>query len=197
MRSLKNEIIYTPRIKDEEIEKIIKKKNIDKNKIRLSIGSGDYEYSNCINFELTEERNNSVDVLGDVRRGLPFEDNFFNEVLMIHVIEHIERKFHNFVFGEINRVLKINGRLICSFPDFIQTAKAFIENRHGRRWDLYNSVIYGRQDGTGDYHVTAIERQDITDRLFNNNFVNVKYILNSINATVVAYKSEEKIKEYL
>lgn len=164
--------------------------------MRLNIGGGTQRYSNCINFELTKERDNCVDVIGDVRKKLPFKDEEFEEVLMIHVIEHIERKFHNHVFSEIWRVLKPNSRLILSFPDFIECAKSFINNRHGRRWELYEHCIYGRQNGTGDYHVTAIEQQDITDRLFNNGFKDVKYIKNRINATVVARKGE-RLNEYI
>ena len=164
--------------------------------MRLNIGGGTIKYSNCINFELTKERDNHVDVLGDVRKGLPFADKSFNEVLMIHVIEHIERKYHEFVFNEIWRVLyDENSRLIMSFPDFLECAKAFIENRYGQRWDLWIFTIYGRQDGIGDYHVTAIEKQDVTTRLFNAGFINVRYIKNRTNATVVAYKGE-KLRRY-
>jgi len=163
---------------------------------RLSIGGGGEKYSDCINFELTKERDNIVDVLGDVTKGLPFNNESFDEVLMIHVIEHIKRNYHSFVLGEIWRVLKLNSRLIMGFPDFIECAKAFIENRHGRRWELYNFCIFGRQDGEGDYHVSAIEQQDITDKLINAGFVNIKYIKNSINITLSAYKGE-KLKDFL
>jgi SAM-dependent methyltransferase len=167
-----------------------------KKKLRLNIGGGTQKYSNCINLELTEERDNHVDVIADVRKGIPFDDDYFEEVLMIHVIEHIERRFHKKVFEEIWRVLQPGARFIMSFPDFIEAAKAFIENKNGRRWDLYNSVLYGRQAGTGDYHVTAIEKNDITNALFNAGFKNVNYIGNRINATISCYKGE-KLNAYL
>lgn len=179
-----------------ELEEIIEKRNLDRNKLRLNIGGGDYIYSNTINFELTTERNNEVDILGDVKKGLPFENKTFIEVMMIHVIEHIEYNYHSFVFDEIWRTLKPNGRVIISFPDFIECAKAFIENRYGRRWELYHWCIFGRQAGTGDYHVSAIERNDITNKLMNAGFKDIHYIPNRINATVVAKKGD-KLKTFL
>jgi len=177
-------------------EAIAKELNLDPDKLRLSIGGGTWRYSNCINMEITKERDNIVDVIGDVRQGIPFEKEVFSEILMIHVIEHIERKWHRHVYDEIWRCLKPNGRLVLSFPDFIACAKAFIDNLHGNRWSLFNYTIYGRQDGTGDYHVTAMERQDVTTHLFHAGFVNVKYYIKSINALVTARKGE-KLKEYL
>lgn len=164
--------------------------------MRLSIGGGSIKYSNCINLELNHERGNTPDVVADVKKGLPFEDNYFEEVLMIHVIEHIEYNHHRKVFDEIYRVLKPDCRLVLSFPDAIECMKAFIENKHGRRWELYHWCIFGRQDGAGDYHVSAIEQRDITNKLINSGFGNVKYIKNRINATVSCYK-KEKLKEYL
>ena len=164
--------------------------------MRLNIGGGTVRYSNCINLELTKERDNHVDVLGDVRKTLPFDDNKFEEILMIHVIEHIERKFHKHVFDEIWRILQPESRLILAFPDAIEVMKGFIENKGGKRWEVYNQILYGRQDGEGDYHVTAMERQNITTKLFHAGFVNVKYKLNGVNA-ILSCRKGEQLNEYL
>ena len=165
--------------------------------MRLNIGGGGEVYSDCINLELTRERDNKVDILCDIRKEkLPFKDDSIDEVIFMHVIEHIELKYHRFVLDEIWRVLKPDHRLIMAFPDFIECVKAFLENRYGKRWDLYHWAIFGRQDGTGDYHVSAIERRDITSKLINSGFVNIKWIQDTINATITCYKGE-KLDEHL
>lgn len=174
-----------------DINELCSEKNFDINKLRLNIGGGNIRYSNCLNLELQEHPEVDADVYCDARRKLEFPDESFVEVLMIHVIEHIERKYHQNVFSEIWRVLKPNGRLVLGFPDFIECAKRFIENRFGSRWRYYNNTIYGRQGRKGDYHVTAIERQDITDRLLSAGFVNIKYLQTGVNATMTARKGEQ------
>lgn len=158
---------------------------------RLNIGGGNVRYSNCINLELEPHPEVDADVYGDITKGLDFPDEEFDEVLMIHVIEHIERKHHDKVIGEIWRILKPNGRLVLGFPDFIECAKRFIDNKYGGRWRLYHNCIFGRQARNGDYHVTAMERSDITDRLISNGFVNIKYLQHTINVTMTAYKGEK------
>ncbi len=61
---------------------------------------------------------------GDLERGcamhivdvtnIQFEDNFFDYIIMNHVLEHIENESK--AISELKRVLKPNGKLILSFP---------------------------------------------------------------------------------
>ncbi len=60
---------------------------------------------NCIGVDL-----NGGDVVADARC-LPFEDNFFDTVLAIEVLEHVD------CVKEICRVLKPNGWLIATTPN--------------------------------------------------------------------------------
>lgn len=169
---------------------------LNPDRMRINIGGGDVRYSNCINLELEPHEDVDADVYGDITKGIDFPNNIFSEVIMIHVIEHIERKFHQRVLNEIWRILKPNGRLVMGFPDIIENMKRFIDNRYGGRWNLYHNCIFGRQDRNGDYHVTGIERQDITDKLINAGFINIKYLNHTINATLTCYKGEP-LNEYL
>jgi predicted SAM-dependent methyltransferase len=159
--------------------------------MRLNIGGGNIRYSNCTNLELEPHDEIDADVYADITKGLPFEDASFSEIIFIHVIEHIERKYHSKVFDEIWRVLKKDGRLIMGFPDLIENMKRFIDNKYGGRWKLYHNCIFGRQSRNGDYHVTGIERNDITDKLLSAGFVNIKYLQHTINVTLTAYKGEK------
>jgi len=50
------------------------------------------------------------------RINLPFEDNFFNVVTMLAVIEHIEEHVLKTIFFEIHRTLSKNGLLVITTP---------------------------------------------------------------------------------
>lgn len=170
--------------------------DFDKEKLRLNIGGGNIRYSNCLNLELEPHPDVDADVYGDITKGLKFESNTFVEVLMIHVIEHIQRKFHGRVLGEVWRILKPNGRLIMGFPDIIENMKRFIDNKYGGRWSMYHNCIFGRQSRNGDFHVCGIERQDITDRLISAGFKDINYMQHTFNVTLTARKGEQ-LRSYL
>lgn len=178
------------------LDEIVEEKDLDINNLRLNIGGGNVRYTNCINIELEPHPDVDADVYGDITLGLEFDDNTFREVLFIHVIEHIERKNHKAVFDEIWRILKPDGRLVMAFPNIIECMKRFIDNKYGGRWILYHNCIFGRQARNGDFHVTGIEQQDITDRLISAGFIDINFMSHSINATLTCKKGK-KLKEFL
>ncbi|KKK55942.1 hypothetical protein LCGC14_3069490, partial [marine sediment metagenome] len=79
------------------------------------------------------------DVVRDVNRGFPFEENRFKEIYTSHVIEHIDDVFY--FMAEIWRVTKDKGKVIiiapyCGFLDWaIQPDhKRFISYDYFVRW---------------------------------------------------------------
>lgn len=181
---------------NDEVAALCAKNDIDPDKLRLSIGSGDVRFSNCINLELEPNPQTDADVYGDITKGTEFDDETFTEVLMLHVIEHIQRRYHPVVFDEIWRILKPGGRFIIAFPEIISVMKHFIDNRYGARWSMYNTICFGAQRRPGDAHVTGIERVDITDRLMSAGFVDIKYNQHDVNAIMTVRKGE-KLNDYL
>jgi len=69
--------------------------------------------------------------------------------------------------------------------------KRFINNTYGQRWSWYNLMLYGRQLYDDDYHVTATERQDVTDKLFNCGFEHIDCTLEGTDLTLKAMKGEK------
>jgi predicted SAM-dependent methyltransferase len=170
------------------VEDLCASKGYDIDKLRLNIGAGTEKYSNCISLELAEGL--EADVCGDVTKGLQFNNETFVEVLMMHVIEHINRNLHMNVFNEIWRVLKPNGRMIIAFPDAIKAMQGFIDNKYGARWKAYNMIIFGAHRRPGDSHVTAVERNEITDKIASSGFIDIKYQQKGINCIMTARKGE-------
>jgi ubiquinone/menaquinone biosynthesis C-methylase UbiE len=128
---------------------------------------------------------------------LPFKDSSVDLVRADSLIEHLnffeEKKF----FYEIKRVLKKNGRVILSTPDFESTVKTWlkakddwkdfyrndlnsIKNNHWfgtytykpvNRWGYLTASIFGSQNGKGQYHHNAYTKKKLTKIL---NFINLK-----------------------
>lgn len=57
---------------------------------------------------------------------IPFDDNKFDIITLIHVIGHVKNT--NFLFNEIKRVLKPGGKLIIITPNAIYKIFAFIDS---------------------------------------------------------------------
>lgn len=105
-------------------------------------------YANVVNYEIVAYP--TTDVLG-VGEVLPFNDNSFDGVLSLNVLEHVKDPF--LCAREICRVLKPGGRLYCVVP--------FLQALHGYPHHYYNMTHQGLRnlfDGrleVKDQHVAA------------------------------------------
>jgi len=119
------------------IKKIINKLNYKK-ALDLGCGSGIYSkiMKNVISLDISIDSLNIAKkhsknlVLADARK-LPFKSNSFDLIVSIEVITHIEKRFWNEIFNEINRVIKNNGYIIIS-----------IHNRNRSKKDVTNTNKY-------------------------------------------------------
>jgi SAM-dependent methyltransferase len=66
-----------------------------------------------------------VDVVGDIRGGLPIADNSFDYVVSIHALPEIPYNDLDRTLGELRRVLKPGGTLRLGLPDFDKALKAY------------------------------------------------------------------------
>lgn len=83
--------------------------------VRLNIGCGKDIREDCINLDVYPYDN--VDIIRDLRRGLPFEDNRFEDVLAQDILEHFDYEDFKFIVDEIWRVLKPRGNLVIRVPN--------------------------------------------------------------------------------
>lgn len=84
----------------------------------------------------------------DLNTQLPFEDNFFDAVMCIETIEHLENPWQ--YLREVYRVLKPNGQLIISTPN--------ITNIFSRIKFLImgNFFLFSKKDVLTHYHIEPI-----------------------------------------
>jgi len=131
--------------------------------MKLNLGCGTSQMEDYINLDRNDY---SQEVIRDVSRGLPFDDNKFDEVYSSHFMEHIptgEELF--FVLSEIWRVCKNDGMFIFRVPHS-DVPEAFFPD-HLSYWNesVVNAICndpYQRDHKAAyKFEVTKIERVGI------------------------------------
>jgi len=116
-----------------KIRKILK--NFDENSIILNFGSGPTYYMNrrdIINVDLYPF--NEVDIVADVAN-LPIENETADLIINVATLEHVAEPKR--VVGEMHRILKKEGRVICYLP--------FMVPFHAAPNDFYRWTVTGIQ----------------------------------------------------
>lgn len=114
----------------------------------LEIGCGKHKvFHDSIGIDKSPYSN--ADIIRDVTRGLPFSDNIFDIVVAVEVIEHIERYDDLiFLFNEIHRVLKNNGRFVFTTPNGLHS---------------FEHITHHRMFTTGSFHYFTKTTGDFED----------------------------------
>jgi len=137
----------------------------------LNLCCGRNKLKDCDNVDINEK--NEPDFVYDIRNVFPVEDGKYDEVFLFHSIEHIESKYHKFIFREIHRVLKTGGCFYISYPEFERIAKNWLENKQGRR-EFWGWTIYGRQENQFDFHVHPMYSEEVKAQLIEVGFKDIE-----------------------
>jgi SAM-dependent methyltransferase len=114
----------------------------------LDLGCGPKKFPGAIG--LDKNPNTAADVLADVDKGaLPFADNSFDQVRLVHVIEHVEDVVAT--IEELHRITRPGGAIYLVTPHYTDFA-SFCDPTH--RWHLNSfSFHYFYPEGLhGDAH---------------------------------------------
>ena len=96
-------------------------------KIRLNLGCGDKILGGYINVDFAESRKgNKPDVVADLR-SLQFEQDYVDEILSVHVIEHFYPWEAENLLTHWKEILKPGGSIILECPNILTAAKMLLE----------------------------------------------------------------------
>lgn len=100
----------------------------DDGKIRLNLGCGDKILQGYVNVDFAASRKgNRPDVIADLR-ALEFGDDYANEILSVHVIEHFYPWEAEDLLRHWMTILKPGGALILECPNILEAAKMLVKN---------------------------------------------------------------------
>ncbi len=108
----------------------------------LDFGAGNSPYRHYINCQayvtadVSQNLDRSIDHVIAPNEKLPIDDNAFDAVLLLDVLEHVASP--DFVLSEIRRVLTPEGRLYISVP--------FIYREHETPHDMARYTAFGMQE---------------------------------------------------
>ncbi len=94
----------------------------------------------------------------------PFISNLFHEIYLFHTIEHIPENYHAAIATELHRLIRIDGKIIITYPEFIKCADAYKANKDGRR-EYWKATIYGRGYTEADRHKALMDTPCFIDLL--------------------------------
>lgn len=142
--------------------------------LKLNLGCGTTKFDSYVNIDIEPTCNPDL-VCNFIMDTLPYEDGTVDEIVLFHTIEHIRKVYHNRVLIECLRVLKVDGKLIVSFPEFLKCVENWKSNKYGIK-EKWEQTIFGRQLYPSDYHVALMHGGDFTLLLRSLGFINVRCI---------------------
>lgn len=93
--------------------------------MKLDIGCGNNKHEGCIGLDIVKL--NSVDIIADISKGLPFRDNTFEEIFCHDLLEHFESPID--ILEEIWRVARPDAKVSIRVP-YCQSYGAFRDPTH-------------------------------------------------------------------
>lgn len=103
---------------------------------------------------------------------LPFDDNSIEEIVMLHVLEHLPSYEVQNVLDEFHRVLKQNGKLYLAVPDIKGTAQLLASAKTPQEEEWAIRLIYGTQRNEFSHHYCGYIRRTLINLLKNHGFDN-------------------------
>lgn len=117
--------------------------------VKLNLGCGDKILEGYTNVDVACERAGKLpDIVCDIRKLEKFSDNFADEILAVHVVEHFWRWEVVDILREWVRVLKPGGKMILECPNLKSACEEFLRDadRHsqpGKEGQKTMWVFYG------------------------------------------------------
>ncbi|MEW5856157.1 MAG: methyltransferase domain-containing protein [Cyanobacteriota bacterium] len=136
---------------------------LEDGKLYLHLGCGGVNHEKFVNIDALPAPH--IHYIRGLDNLSPFKDNSVDLIYGSHCLEHFSHLKVPNVLGEWYRVLKTDGILRLSVPNFDALCEIYKES--GNDLDSILEVLMGRQDYKYNFHMTAFTQSSLT-RLFKN-----------------------------
>ena len=144
--------------------------NLEDGKLYLHLGCGSVNHDKFVNIDgLPAPHIHYIRAIDDLS---PFKANSVDLIYGSHCLEHFSHRKVSVVLAEWFRVLKTDGILRLSVPDFDALCKIYQES--GNELDSILEVLMGRQDYKYNFHMTAFNKSSLTRLLKNAGFREIR-----------------------
>ena len=96
--------------------------------VRLHIGCGSKLFDDYLNVDGEYLAGTAGVIIHDITQPFPLEENCVDEILSVHVIEHIMRNRVQEMIVEWHRILKPGGFVAVEWPDFYKMCQEVVNN---------------------------------------------------------------------
>ena len=140
--------------------------------VKLNLGCGaDYKqgYINIDRYAINFKTDRSF----DCNLPLDFSNESVEEILAIHLLEHLSFTGLNRVMASWYRVLTKGGKLIIEIPDFNEILKMALKDKKD---DKILTWIFGLQDRPGETHFWGWNKERLKGLLEKSGFKDIKFV---------------------
>lgn len=171
-------------------------------KVRLHLGCGSVHLEGYLNIDGEYMRHDPNVIIHDITQPFALPDNCVDEILTVHVIEHISRQHIPPMFREFLRVCRPGGMVAMEWPDLLKMCQEVVKNpdcfwTHDKR--LVKRTISGIYGDSARYpdptmlHKWGYSAESMSRLLQDTGFSRTEiqpnhYGKSAIDSRVVAYK---------
>lgn len=121
---------------------------------KLNLGCGNLRKDGWVNLDIRDLP--GVDIVRDVLRGLPFENESFDFIYSNNFLEHIPQEDTIWLMNEMWRVMKFGGTMQHIVPR-AGTVSDFQDPTHVSHWNPTTILYFTKGNTLNDYYGNAIK----------------------------------------
>lgn len=144
--------------------------NVEQGKLYLHLGCGGINHEKFINIDGLPAPH--IHYIREIDNLSPFKDNSVDLIYASHCLEHFSHQKVSHVLSEWFRVLKTDGILRLSVPDFDLLCEIYKES--GNEIDSILEVLMAKQDYKYNFHMTAFNQLSLMRYLKNVGFREIR-----------------------
>jgi len=97
-------------------------------KVKLHLGCGSRLFDGYLNVDGDYMAHDPNVMIHDITCPFPLPDNCVDEILTVHVIEHLSRQYVHPMYKEFLRICKPGGFVAMEWPDLLKMAQEVVKN---------------------------------------------------------------------